>query len=150
MKGQAKRQASATKAPNGGHERPQVSSVWWQRPRETEFVTVRIRQVEVALAPFGIAGSHGWREPCGKRTLIEFVDIGHIEDHASPPGPVSVRRLGDQFQVARPSSKAGERGCFTAIQDLKPKCLSQPAIPYLPDLGIQAELADAPAQQALS
>src|SRR4051812_49081632 len=75
-----KAQASATKEPNGGHEGPQASSVWWQRPRETEFVTISIRQVEVALAPFGISGCHGWREPCGTRTLIEFVDIGHIED----------------------------------------------------------------------
>src|SRR3954467_9173521 len=101
-------QASATKKPNRGHEGPQASSAWWQRPRETEFVTVRIRQVEVALAPFGIAGSHGWREPCGKRTLIEFVDIGHIEDHASTPGPLSVSRLGDQVQVARPRKLVNE------------------------------------------
>src|SRR5688500_1572260 len=46
-----------------------------------------------------------------------------MEDHASPPGPLSLCRLGDQDQIARASAKAGERGCFTAVQDLKPKRL---------------------------
>src|SRR4051794_9945391 len=49
--------------------------------------------------------------------------IAHIEDHASPPGPLPLCRLGDQVQIARSNSKAGERGCFTAGQELKPERL---------------------------
>ena len=86
----------------------------WHRPREAEFVTIWIDQVEGALAPFGIAGGRRWREPGGTRPRIEAIHIGHIEDDASPPGPLSVCRLGDQVQLARPGSKAGERGSFTA------------------------------------
>ena len=44
----------------------QTSSVCWQRPRETEFVTIWIGQVEVALAPFGIAGSGHWENPAAR------------------------------------------------------------------------------------
>ena len=65
-----------------GYEGRQASSVWWQRPRETEFVTIWIGQVEVALAPLSIARGHGWREPGGTRTLIEFIYIGHKKNHA--------------------------------------------------------------------
>src|SRR3954464_8555396 len=79
--------------------------------------------MEVALAPFGIAGGRRWREPCSKRALREAIHIGDIEDHAAPPGPLPLCRLGDQVQVARSSAEAGERGCFTSIQDLKPKRL---------------------------
>src|SRR3954462_15925799 len=49
--------------------------------------------------------------------------IAHIEDHASPPGPLPLCGLGDQVQIARSNSKAGERGCFTAEQELKPERL---------------------------
>ena len=38
-----------------GYEGRQASSLWRQRPGETEFVTIGIGQVEVALAPLGIA-----------------------------------------------------------------------------------------------
>src|SRR3954469_2065269 len=79
--------------------------------------------MEVALAPFGIAGSGRWLKPGGACTLIEAIHIGHMEDHASPPGPLSLYRLGDQVQIARSSAEAGERGCFTPEQDLKPERL---------------------------
>src|SRR3954447_19571466 len=57
---------------------------------------------------------------------IEAIHIGHVEDHASPPGPLSVRRLRDQVQIARSSAEAGERGCFTPEQGLKPERLVEP------------------------
>jgi hypothetical protein len=38
----------------------QTSRVCRQRPRETEFMTIWIGQMEVALAPLGISGCHGW------------------------------------------------------------------------------------------
>src|SRR3954454_19972856 len=114
-------QAGAAKKPNGAHVGSQTSGLCRQRPREAEFVTIWIGQVEVALAPFGIAGRRRWREPCCMRTRIEAIHIGDIEDHALPPGPVPLCRLGNQVQIARPSAEAGERGCFTAVQDLKPQ-----------------------------
>src|SRR3954447_14008770 len=97
--------------------------MWRQGPREAEFVTIGIGQVEVALAPFGIAGSRRGREPCRTRARIEAIHIGHIEDDTSPPGPLSLYRLGDQVQIARSSAEAGERGCFTPEQELKPERL---------------------------
>src|SRR4051794_5536628 len=116
-------QAGAAKKPNGVHAGSQTSGLCWQRPREAEFVTIWIGQVEVALAPFGIAGRRRGREPCCMRALIEAIHVGHIEDDASPPGPLPLCRLGDQVQIARSSAKAGERGCFAAEQDLKPERL---------------------------
>src|SRR3954467_11560362 len=79
--------------------------------------------MEVALAPFGIAGGRRWREPCSTRARVEAVHIGHIEDDPSPPGPLPLCRLGDQVEIARSSAEAGERGSFTAVQDLKPERL---------------------------
>ena len=84
------------------------SRVCRQRPREAELVTIRIGQVEVALAPFGIAGSGRWLKPGGTRPRKEAIHIGHIDDDASPPGPLSVCRLGDQVQIARSSAEAGK------------------------------------------
>src|SRR4051812_16981945 len=102
-------EAQACAAPKSrAHAGQQTSRVCWHRPRETEFVTIGIGQVEVALTPFGIARSRRWREPCCTRTRIEAIHIGHIEDHASPPGPLSLYRLSDQVQIARPSAEAGE------------------------------------------
>jgi hypothetical protein len=77
------------------------SRVCRQRPREAEFMTIWIGQVEGALAPLGIARGRRWRKPGGTRALIEVIHIGHIEDDASPPGPLSVCRLGDQVEIAR-------------------------------------------------
>jgi hypothetical protein len=93
---------------------------------EAEFVTIWIGQVEVALAPLGIAGSRRWRKPCRTRALIEAIQIGHIRRSRVPTGPLPLCRLSDQVQMARSSSQAGERGCFTAIQDLKPERLVEP------------------------
>jgi hypothetical protein len=79
-----------------------------QRSSETEFVAVGVNQVEEALTPFGIAG-HGSRlvSRC-ERTVVKCVNIGNVEDYAPPPGPVSLGRLGDEVEITRPCSKAGE------------------------------------------
>jgi hypothetical protein len=43
--------------------------------------------------------------------------------HVNDTLPLSVCRLGDEVEIASPGPKAGERGCFTTMQDLKPKRL---------------------------
>src|ERR1700675_168567 len=79
-----------------------------QRPSETEFVAVRVIEVEEALTPFGIAG-HGSRLVSrGERTVVKCVNIGNVEDYPPPPGPAPLGRLGDEIEIARPCSKAGE------------------------------------------
>src|SRR4051794_16274552 len=65
-------------------------------PGEAELVAVRVGEVEEALAPFGVAG--GGARSVSRRacTLVECVDVGDVEDHAPPPAPALLRRLGDQ------------------------------------------------------
>ena len=79
-----------------------------QRPSETEFVAVGVNEVEKALTPLGVAGRASWLAPCCERTVIKCIDIGDVEDHAPPPEPTLLGRLGDEVKIARPCSKAGE------------------------------------------
>src|SRR5215469_14796758 len=58
-----------------------------QRPGEAQLVAVRIGDVEVALAPFGVARLGLGVIARGDQPVMEGVDIGVIEDHAAPPGP---------------------------------------------------------------
>src|SRR5205823_10931815 len=58
-----------------------------QRPCEAQLMTIGVRQMEEALAPFGVA----WR---GVRTIadrqhagVERVHVGMIKDDAPPPRP---------------------------------------------------------------
>ena len=79
-----------------------------QRASETEFVAVGINYVEEALTPFGIARHGSWLVSRCERTVVKCINIGHVEDHAPPPGPAPFGRLGDEVKIARPCSKAGE------------------------------------------
>src|SRR6516225_9989877 len=47
------------------------------------------------------------------------VDVGMVEDDASPPRPRSLGRLRDQIEVARSSPKARKRGVVTAVDHVK-------------------------------
>ena len=75
-----------------------------QRPSETEFVAVRVCEVEEALSPFGIAGRGRWLAPCCERTVVKCINIGDVKDNASPPRPAPLCRLGDEVKIARPCS----------------------------------------------
>src|SRR5258708_10087432 len=79
-----------------------------QRPGETEFVAVGVIEVEEALTPFGIAGHGSWQVSRCERTVVKCVNIGNVEDYPPPPGPAPLGRLGDEVEIARPCSKAGE------------------------------------------
>ena len=79
-----------------------------QRPSETEFVAVGVDQVEEALTPFGVAGHGSWLESRYERTVVKCVNIRNVEDYPPPPGPAPLGRLGDEVEIARPSSKACE------------------------------------------
>src|SRR5712675_2257514 len=92
-----------------------------QRPSETEFVAVGVNEVEEALTPFGVLGRGSWLVSRCERTVVKCVDIGNVEDYPPPPGPAPLVRLGDEVEIARSCSKAGERRIFAAMQDLKPQ-----------------------------
>src|ERR1700733_10447050 len=79
-----------------------------QRPSETEFVAVGVNQVEEALTPFGIVGHSSWLVSRRERTVVKCVNIGNVEDYPPPPGPAPLSGLGDEVEIARPCSKAGE------------------------------------------
>src|SRR5262245_65930952 len=50
---------------------------------------------------------------------MERVDVGMVENDASPPGPRSLRGLGNQIEIVRSSPKARKRGVLAAIDHLK-------------------------------
>ena len=79
-----------------------------QRPGKAELVTIGIGQVEEPLAPFGIAGRRLWAIAGRNHSRMEGVNVGAVEDHASPPGPLALGRLRDEIEIARSRPKARE------------------------------------------
>src|SRR5439155_6759918 len=90
-----------------------------QRLSEAEFVAVGIGQMEEALAPFGITRRGIGPAARGNQPGMEGVDIGDVENQASPPGPLTLGRLNDQVEMIGPGAKTGERRPFAAIERLK-------------------------------
>src|SRR5262249_32979396 len=90
-----------------------------QRLGETELVAVRVGQMEEALAPFGIARRRVRAIAGRDHARMQRVDVGMVEDDASPPRPRSLGRLGDQIEIARSSPKARKRGVAAAVDHLK-------------------------------
>src|SRR5262249_189436 len=109
-------------APNRNPTRPihhslgQSSS---QRPGKAELVTIGIGQVEEPLAPFGIAGLRIGAIAGRDHSRMEGVNVGAIEDYASPPGPLALGRLRDEIKIAGSRPKARECRVLTAVNDLK-------------------------------
>ena len=93
-----------------------TSSQW---PSKAEFVTIGIGQVEEPLAPFGIAGRRIWAVARRDHSRMEGVNVGAVEDHPSPPGPLSLGRLRDEIEIAGSGPKAREYCVLTAVHDLK-------------------------------
>ena len=92
-----------------------VARLGRQRARETQLVTVRIRDVEVALTPLGVS-RFGVRGVTRRQsTVVLRVDVIHVEDTSSPPGPLLVGGLQCQIQIARPCPVAGERAISLAV-----------------------------------
>jgi hypothetical protein len=52
-----------------------------QRPSETEFVAVRVNEVEEALTPLGVAGHGSWLVSRSERTVVKCVNIGNVKDY---------------------------------------------------------------------
>jgi len=90
-----------------------------QRPGEAELVTIGIGQVEEPLAPFGIARRRIWAVAGRDHSRMEGVNVGVVEDHASPPGPLALGRLRDEIEIAGSRPEARECCVLTAVNDLK-------------------------------
>jgi hypothetical protein len=91
-----------------------------QWPSEAKFVTIRVRQVEEPLAPFGIARCCVWTVAGCNHARMEGVNIGMVKDNTSPPRPISLGRLGDEIEKAGSSPKARKRCVVTTtVNDLK-------------------------------
>src|SRR5262249_38970927 len=89
-----------------------------QRPRETQFMTVRISEMKEAFAPFGIAGRGRRLEACRQGFCIDFIDIDNIEHYPPPPEPPPFGRLGDEIEIARHCPKAA--GSMQASRKVAP------------------------------
>ena len=77
-----------------------------QRPSKADLVTIGIGQVEEPFAPFGIARRGIWA--VARRDHFRMEGVGVVEDHASPPGPLSLGRLRDEIEIAGSRPKARE------------------------------------------
>ena len=121
LQGQADRTASvvgaSVSALEGRHvDRADASS---QRPGETELVSIGVGQVEEPLAPFGVARHCVWAVAGHDHARMEGVNVGMVEDHASPPGPLALGRLRDQIEIAPSRSKARECCVVATVNNLK-------------------------------
>src|ERR1043166_7883815 len=58
-----------------------------ERPRETEFVTVRVGHMEEPLAPFRVARRGGGAVAGRGKARVQAVDVGVIANNTPPPGP---------------------------------------------------------------
>ena len=90
-----------------------------QRPGETELVTIRIGEVEEALAPRGITRGRVGMVAGRDHARVQGVDVGMIEDDASPPRPGSLGWLGDEIEITPPGTKAREGGGGAAVGRLQ-------------------------------
>src|SRR5207237_8530852 len=79
-----------------------------QRPRETELVAIGVDEMKVALSPFGISGHSRGLAPSRQRTVIKCINVGHVEDDASPAGPALFIGPGNQVEIAHPGPKSGK------------------------------------------
>src|SRR5262249_48849730 len=90
-----------------------------KRPGEAQFVAIGIGDVEIALAPLGIARRRFGAEARGNRALIKGVDIIIVEDHAAPPRPLPPRLLQAQIEELAAEAETRETCRLAAVQDLK-------------------------------
>ena len=108
---------ASVSAPEGRHvDRADASS---QRSGETELVSIGVGQVEEPRAPFGVARHCVWAVAGRDHARMEVVNVGMVEDHASPPGPLALGRLRDQIEIAPSRSKARECCVVATVNNLK-------------------------------
>src|SRR6516165_7229648 len=89
-----------------------------QRLRETELVTIRVGQVEEPLAPFGVARRRVRAIAGRDHARMKRIDVGMVEDDASPERIRSLSRMGTQIKVAPSGPRRRKGGGVAAVQDL--------------------------------
>src|SRR5215204_2442159 len=82
-------------------------------------MTIRVRQMEEPLAPFGIARCRVRTVTGRDHARVEGINVGMVEDDTSPPRPTPLGRLGDQIEIAGSSPKARKCGVVATVNDLK-------------------------------
>src|SRR5215204_6392385 len=82
-------------------------------------MTIRVRQMEEPLAPFGIARCRVRTVTGRDHARVEGINVGMIEDDTSPPRPTLLGRLGDQIEIAGSSPKARKCGVVATVNELK-------------------------------
>jgi hypothetical protein len=80
-------------------------------------MSVRVGDVEKALAPVGVAGRAVGPAAGGDQPCMEGVDFGVIEDEAPPPRPLHLGRLKDQVEKIVAGAETGEACLLAAMDD---------------------------------
>ena len=77
--------------------------------------------MEVPLPPFGVAWWRRWGQPHPDCPLVKGIDVGHVENESSPPGPLLFGRLGNEIQEAITDRKVGEFGPGSPVGEPEPQ-----------------------------
>jgi hypothetical protein len=101
--------------PTSGSALQQPEGKLSKRSREAKFVSIRVDEVEISLAPRRVAWSECGRQAGRESALVLGVDIINIEDCATPPAPCPLSRHRREVQIAAASMKAGEVRIWTPI-----------------------------------
>ena len=76
---------------------------------KTQFMAIGVGDVEISLAPAGVARGGIRVQAFCDRFLVQGIDIGHVEDRPAPPGPLPLAALGGEVQAGVAGTQAAER-----------------------------------------
>jgi hypothetical protein len=89
-------------------------------------MAIGIGDVEISLAPAGVARGGIRRQAFRDRFLVQGIDIGHIEDRPAPPGPLPLAALGGQVQAGVARTQAAELRGIAAVAQREAECQVEP------------------------
>jgi hypothetical protein len=86
---------------------------------KTQFVPIRVRDVEVPFVPLCVPRRGIGRQPMGYRPGVERIYVLDVKDHSPPPARVPIGSAGNEAQVGRPHLEAGELHVLAAVAKLE-------------------------------
>ena len=93
------------------------------RTGKAEFVSIRIKNVEIPLAPRSVAWRERGLQAGGYSLRILCINIINVKDRAPPPTPYTFWRHHDQIQIAATGVETGETCRRTTVFQSEPQRL---------------------------